>query len=135
MHHSNAGNAHAQYPELLEEVKNAVVVERVFDEFFFRKVNWCKYDAISHAMKILRTINHRQAYAEHVFSHNADVLQKNIKELSIVSKRIAKEYLISNSLQPHYEVINPEMLKHCGNARRQYNFHLEDHKKKNAEKK
>ena len=69
MHHSNAGNTRAQHPKLLEEVKNAVVVEKEFlDEFFVNKVSFCKHDTIYHVIKILPTINHGQAYVERGFS-------------------------------------------------------------------
>ena len=44
-----------------------------------------------------------------------------MKELLVVSKRIVKEYLISNNLQPHCVVITQGMLKCCGNAQQQYN--------------
>ena len=40
-----------------------------------------------------------------------------MKELSIVSKRIVKDYLISNHLQPHCVAVTLEMPKYCGNAR------------------
>ena len=126
LHDSNADNACAHYPKLLEEVKNAVVVKREF------LVSCCKYDAISHIINILLTINHGEAYVGRGLSQNADVLKENIKEFSIVSKGIIKYYLISNNLQPHCVAITPEILKYCGNAPRQYNFYLENQKKKNA---
>ena len=94
-----------------------MVVEREsLDQFLFKKVSCCKYDAISHVIKILLTTNHVQAYVECGFFQNADVLHKNIKELSIVSKRIVKDYLISNHLEPHCVAITLGMFKYCENA-------------------
>ena len=58
----------------MEEVENTVVVAKKFpDEFSFKKVRCCKYDVISHVVRILLTINHGQAYVERGFSQNADV--------------------------------------------------------------
>ena len=58
-----------------------------------------------------------------------------MKELFIVSKRIVKDFifLIIYNLIVR-QSITPEMVRHCGKARQQYSFCLEDKKKKNAEK-
>ena len=76
-----------------------------------------------------------QAYVERWSSQNAGVLQVNMKELFIVSKRIVKDFifLIIYNLIVR-QSITPEMVRYCGKARQQYSFCLEDKKKKNAEK-
>ena len=81
-------NARAQYLKFLEEVKNAVVIEKEFlEEFFFKKVSCCKYDAISH-----KSFTYCQSWANMLsmgYVH-ADMLQENIKELSIAAKKLLK---------------------------------------------
>ena len=79
----NADNAHAQYPKLLEEVQNAVVVEREFlDEFFFKKVSCCKYDVIFHVIKVLLIINRGQAYKRILERIQKNTrIQKNYKRI------------------------------------------------------
>ena len=44
-------------------------------------------------VKIILTLSHGQADVEHGFSHNPHLLEENIKEDSIVSKRIIKDYI------------------------------------------
>ena len=56
-----------------------------------------------------------------------------MKEDSIVSKRLVKDYLISNSLQPHTVEVSSQLRASCRHARQRYQQYLEE-KKKEKEK-
>ena len=58
-------------------------------------------------------------------------MQQNIKEDSISSKRIIKDYMLANKLQPHSIEIKNEMRKPVRAARTRYAVYLEEGKKKN----
>ena len=60
---------------------------------------------------------------------NNDVLQDNIQEDSIISKRLVKDFLNANALHPHTVEITSQMRASCRHARQRYQQYLEDQKK------
>ena len=72
------------------------------DDFFFTKLDvGKKYPELSKVIIIILTLSHGQAEIERGFSQNKTVLQQNIKEDSFSSKRIIKDHMLANKLQPH----------------------------------
>ena len=72
------------------------------DDFFFTKLDiGKKYPELPKVIIIILTFNHGQADIERGFSQNKTVLQQNIKEDSIFSKRIIKGHMLANS-NPFY---------------------------------
>ena len=70
-----------------------------------------------------------QADIEREFSQNKTILQQNIKEDSISSKRVIKDHMLANKLQPHSIEITNEMRKSVRAARTRYAVYLEEEKK------
>ena len=102
------------------------------DDFFFTKLDvGKKYPELSKVVIIILTLSHGQADIERGFSQNKTVLQQNIKEDSISSKRIIKDHMLANKLQPHSIEITNELRKSVRAARTRYAVYLEEEKKKN----
>ena len=104
------------------------------DDFYFKQLKvGKKYPELASVIMVILTLSHGQADVERGFSVNPDVLEDNIKDDSIVSKRLVKDYMTSNKLKPHTVEITSQMRAHCRRARQRYHQHLEE-QKKNAEK-
>ena len=54
---------------------------------------------------------------------------ENMKEKSLISRRIVKDYLVSQNLKPHQVEITLEMIKAVRNASSRYRTYLEENKK------
>ena len=131
-----ADEAYDQYSSLKSDVEVANIdvskIERL-DDFYFKQMKVSKYPQLASVIQIILTLSHGQADVERGFSVNAGVLQDNMKEDSIVSKRLVKDYLISNSLQPHTVEVSSQLRASCRHARQRYQQYLEE-KKKEKEK-
>ena len=102
------------------------------DEFFFIKLDVGKiYPELSKVIIVILTLSHGQADIERGFFQNKTVLQQNIKEDSISSKRIIKNRMLANKVQPHSIQITNEMRKSVRAARTRYDVYLEEEKKRN----
>ena len=55
-------------------------------------------------------MSHGQASVERGFSENNQVLAQNMKVESIISRRLIKDHMVSNDLQPHTIDISREMM-------------------------
>ena len=98
------------------------------DDFFFKKFDvGKKYSEFS---KII-IVADGQTDIRKWISQNEAVLQQNIKEDSISSKRIIKGYMLANKLQPHSIEIKNEITKPVRAARTRYAVSLEEEMKKN----
>ena len=60
-----------------------------------------KYKELKYVMKVILTLSHGQESVEHGFSINKSVLKVNITEESIVSKKLVRDHIIANKLEPH----------------------------------
>ena len=86
-----ADKAYDQYSSLKGEMEVANIdfsmkIGRL-DDFYFKKMKVSKF----------LTLSHGQADVERGFSVNNDVLQDNIQEDLIISKRLVKDFLNSNA--------------------------------------
>ena len=61
-------------------------------------------------LKLVLTISNRQTVLEGVFSHRKAILSENMLFVSIVSKRISKDILVSKKLEPHFITITPSTI-------------------------
>ena len=70
------------------------------DDFFFTKLDVeKKYPELSKVIIIIiLTLSHGRADTERGFSQNKTMLQQNIKEDSISSKRIIEDHMLANKL-------------------------------------
>ena len=133
---SHADKASIQCGEFLKNDMKLVNkdddIDRV-DDFFFIKLDvGKKYPELSKVIIIIiLTLSYGQANIERGFSQNKTVLQQNIKEDSTSSKRIIKDHMLANKLQPHSIDITNEMRKSVRAARTRYAVYLEEEKKNN----
>ena len=114
--------------ELLQVDKDLTKIDRL-DDFYFKEMKVSRYKELSSVLIIILTLSHGQADVERGFSLNPGVLEDNIKEKSVVSKRIIKDHMISHDLQPDTVEITNELRKSCQHARQRYHTHLEEEKK------
>ena len=88
------------------EVKQAqasVDIETIaqLDDFYFKEMKIMKYPELASVVMIILTLSHGQADVERGFSQNKHVLEQNMKDDSIVQKRIIKDHMLCNNLKPH----------------------------------
>ena len=100
------------------------------DEFFFHKLNFSKHTNLSFVVKILLTLSHGQAAVERGFSVKNNITQTNMYTKTIISKRLIKDYMLANGLQPHTIKITKPLVKACKITYSAYKAHLEEEKKK-----
>ena len=70
------------------------------DDFYLKKWNINRYKELAAVVKILLTLSHGQALVERRFSGKNIVLAQNMKVVSIGARRLIKDHLVSNNLQP-----------------------------------
>ena len=69
------------------------------DEFYFETVKvGVNYRVLSKVLIFIFTLGHGQASIERGFSINSNMLSENMKEISLVSRRIIKDFMVSNKL-------------------------------------
>ena len=90
------------------------------DDFYFKKCNINRYKELAAIVKILFTLSHGQASVERGFSENNQVLAQNMKVESIISRRLIKDHMVSNDLQPHTIDISREMMLSVKMAHQRY---------------
>ena len=73
-----------------------------------------------------------QTSIERGFSINSNMLSENMKEVSLVSCHIVKDYMVSNKLKAHQVEINMEMIKAVRSASLKYKTCLEENRKLQA---
>ena len=132
---SHTDKASVQYGEFLKiDMKLVNKDDEIdpLDDFFFTKLRvGKKYPELSKIVVITLTLKYGQADIARGFSENKTVLQQNIKEGSISSKRIIKDHMLANKLQPYSIEITNEMRKLVRAAKTRYAVYLEEEKEKN----
>ena len=122
----------SQYIDLKEDLENSGIdlskKIRLYD-FYFGKLNVSKHPELASLLIVLFTLSHGQADVELGFSLNSGSLKDNIKDESVVSKRIVKDHMLSHGLQPYTINITKEMRESCLKASSRYRDHLEEVKK------
>ena len=93
------------------------------NDFHFKKcsINRCK--ELAAVVKTLFTLSHGQASVEWGFSENNTVLAQNMKGESIGARRLIKDHLVSNSLQPQTIDITIEMMLSVKMSHQRYKDH------------
>ena len=74
-------------------------------------------------------LGHGQASIERGFSINSNMLSENMKEISLVSCRIIRDFMVSNKLKAHQVEINMEMIKAVCSTSSKYKTYLEENRK------
>ena len=96
------------------------------DEFFFKKLNFSKHTNLSFLVKILLTLSHGQAAVERGFCVNNNITQTNMYAKTIISKRLIKDHMLPNGLQPQTIKITKPLVKAFKSAYAAYKAHLEE---------
>ena len=70
------------------------------------------------------TLSHGQASVERGFSANGTVVEQNLNEKSIAARRLVKDHMLSNNLQPYNIEISNKMIINVKSAHQSYRSHL-----------
>ena len=124
----------AQYTQFLEELKRENSHElRHFkkwetnlDGFYFKKldIDIRQYNKFLFVHKIILTLSHDQAAVESGFSLSKSSLQVNIKEESIVVKKIVRDHLLANKIDLPSLGIPNKLIIACNTAHSRYKASL-----------
>ena len=71
-----------------------LIVGNRLDELFFHCLGIQKYNDLSYVVKIILTLSHCQASVEREFSINRSLVKVNMKEETIVAKKIIRDYIL-----------------------------------------
>ena len=130
--------AKAGYGSLIKETAKLLVFnvkKDRLDDFFFNKLCVAKhYPELARLMRYIFCLSHGQAAVERGFSHNKTVLQNSIQCKSVKSKRMVKDYLISNGIRPHEVKVTTEMKQSVRSANAKYNAYKAEVEKANKAK-
>ena len=124
-----------EYRELIskEEVKAKLICYKPsepLDSFFFVTLDIGKYKALSLIVQTVLVLHNGQAEVERGFSINKHIMEDNMSELSLVSRRLVKDYLRSNSLESHEVDICSGMVSAVQQSSSQYLLFLKEKKEK-----
>ena len=103
------------------------------DVFHFQTIGLDKYKELKYVMKVVLTLSHGQASVERYFSMNKSLLKVNITEESIVSKKIVRDHMIANKLEPHTVTISNQLICSVSCAHQSYkeSLHAAERAKEN----
>ena len=90
------------------------------DVFYFQTIGLDKYKGLKCVMKVILTLSHGQPSIERGFSINKSVFKVNITEESILSKKIVRDHIIANKLEPHAGPISNQLIRSESCARQSY---------------
>jgi len=102
------------------------------DKFYFDIVKFPKFKEFSSLLKVILSLSHGQADFKKEFSLNSGVLQDNIANKSILSKKLIKDYLFSSNRMPHTVDIGKELRSSCAKARSMYHDKFDQVKTRKA---
>ena len=93
------------------------------DVFYFHAMKVrSKYPSLAKLLELMLTLSHGQADVERGFSTNKSVIEDNISELSVVSKRLVRDHYNANK---SFEV-NQKVIISCRHARFRYTEYLKE---------
>ena len=104
-----------------------------FDHFYFENFDMDRFPKLSVILQSIFVLSHGQAAVECGFSLSQLLLRCNMKEMSIVSRRRIKDYMITRNFVPSNVRITPELIKSVSLSHDRYTTFLKD--QKNCEKK
>ena len=106
--------------------------ETALDDFFFKLVGVEKYKDLSFLLKIVPTLSYGQAAVERNFNLGNALLNYNMSEDSIKSKKVIKDHKLSNGLEPHTIHISDHLIRSVATARQKYQTLLENSREENV---
>ena len=109
--------------------------ETALDDFFFKLVGVEKCKDLSFLLKIVLTLSHGQAAVERSFSFGDALLNYNMIEDSIEAKKVIKDHVLSNGVEPHTIHISNQLIQSVATARQKYQTFLENSREEKRSKK
>ena len=131
----NGDKALKKYTQFLEEVKRVnshelrcfKTCEKNLDDFYFKKldIDIGRYSKFLFVLKTILTLSHGKAAVKRGFNLGKSSLQVNIKEESIVAKKIVRDHLLANKIDlPSFEIPS-KLIIACNPAHSKYKASLE----------
>ena len=71
------------------------------DDYYFSQFNITKHEELSFVVRLVLTLSHGQATVERGFNLNKSLLKTNMTPETIISKRIIRDYMLSNNASHH----------------------------------
>ena len=90
------------------------------DVFYFYTIGLDKYKKFKYVMKVILTPSHGLASVERGFTISKSVFKVNTTEESIASKKLVRDYMIENKLEPHTVPISNQLIRSVSCARQSY---------------
>ena len=91
------------------------------DKFCFDDLNIAaSFPSFANLLKFIFCLFHGQAAVERGFSINKNVNDVNLEKLSLQSKRLMKDYMLSNDLKPQDIAMTDGLLKSLRSSSSQY---------------
>ena len=90
------------------------------DDCYEKEVEISNFKVLSSVVKLALVLSHGQAKVERGFSMNNKILTINLKEVSITSRRLIIDYMISRKLVPQLFPITKSLLKSVSYFRQKY---------------
>ena len=100
--------------------------------FFFENFDMDRFPKLSIILQSIFVLSQGQAAVERGFSLNQSLLCCNMKEMSIVSRRRIRDYVITHNFVPSNVRITPELIKFVSLSHNRYSLFLKDQKKEKA---
>ena len=104
-----------EFKQLISKPDNAVVfsnfdscTERL-DSFFFNNLNVQQYESLSQVIKCVLVLFHGQSQVERGFSLNKALMNDNMQEKTVVSRRLVKDFMQTHNLKPFDVKITKEL--------------------------
>ena len=99
------------------------------DDFYFQILKISKYSELASILNNILTMSHGQSDIRRRFSCNAHLIEDNIKDDPIVSKRLIEDYLVSNDFSPYLLETASQLIASCRKAHQRYYSYQENQEK------
>jgi hypothetical protein len=100
------------------------------DHFYFRAVDIQQHSpSLSRVIQVVMVMFHGQADVERGFSTNSGLLQNNMQELTIISRRRIKDYLYANSIHAYEVNLTTDLMQSVRAASSGYRVYLSEKKR------
>ena len=90
------------------------------DQFYFETLGVCTKSSLGKLLQSLFVLHNGQAEVERGFSINKALLEDNMKEESIISRRRIKDYMYAYKLEPYQVNVSKDMQMSVATARSRY---------------
>lgn len=115
----------------LQSLKDFSEINQRLDTLYFHDLNIGeKYPNMSFVIRLICTLSHGQSSVERDFSLKTNLEQDNQSELTVVSRRICKDYMVANKVKPSDLEVDKKLLLAVKSARRKYVEYMEEEAKK-----